>query len=147
MRRPTRTRRLSIAAIVSLLAFVVLATAGVRSLRTLEKWSFKSWRGVELIGGRVIYWHWHGKSVHGEAQSAGHESQKLPSTEFVIFWNFEVFDKQLYPELRDSRLLQVCVPLWPFLLLLLIAPVRWLIARPANAPAFPVITDAKQELA
>jgi len=30
-------------------------------------------------------------------------------------------------------------PLWPMLLLLLIAPVRWLIARPANSPAFPVI--------
>ncbi|HEX5243521.1 MAG TPA: hypothetical protein VFW23_09705 [Tepidisphaeraceae bacterium] len=36
------------------------------------------------------------------------------------------------------------VPVWFPLLLLFIAPARWLIARLASAPAFPVITDAKQ---
>src|SRR6185437_12354296 len=42
MRRPTRTRRLSIAAIVSLVAFVVLASAGVRSLFVYDQWDFGS---------------------------------------------------------------------------------------------------------
>jgi len=32
------------------------------------------------------------------------------------------------------------IPLWFVLLLLLIAPALWLVARPTNAPAFPVIT-------
>lgn len=36
------------------------------------------------------------------------------------------------------------VPLWIPLLLLLIAPVCWLIAQPANIAAFPVVTDTKQ---
>jgi len=39
----------------------------------------------------------------------------------------------------------VWVPLWFPLLLLLITPARWLIARPTNAPAFPVIAEGRQE--
>ena len=37
-------------------------------------------------------------------------------------------------------LINFTVPLWFPLVLLLIAPVRWLIARPENAPAFAVVT-------
>ena len=44
-----------------------------------------------------------------------------------------------------TREFEIVMPLWPLLILLLIAPVRWLTARPANAPAFPVIANAKHE--
>jgi len=44
-----------------------------------------------------------------------------------------------------ARFFDIMIPLWLTLLLVLIGPVRWLIARPANAPAFPVITDTKQK--
>jgi len=55
--------------------------------------------------------------------------------------------KEVVLILKDCTLvlLVVDVPLWPLLLLLLIAPIRWLIARPANAPAFPVIAKARQK--
>jgi len=32
------------------------------------------------------------------------------------------------------------VPRWPIFVLLLIIPVRWLMGRPGNTPAFPVVT-------
>ena len=46
---------------------------------------------------------------------------------------------------KQASLFMVNVPIWFPLLLLLIAPVCWLIARPANAPAFPIVTDGNRE--
>jgi hypothetical protein len=128
-----------------LLLFVVVAGVGAKSVWIPDKWTFKSWRGIEVMGGRAFYWHWHGKSAAGENPATGHTSFRAPFAITEDFWKFDVSDKQYYPELADFRSFVVCMPLWFPLLLLLIAPIRWIIARPANGPAFPVITDATQK--
>ena len=56
---------------------------------------------------------------------------------------FAVENRVEHHELGSEKVFAVRIPVWFPLLLLLIAPARWLIARPADAPAFPVITDAK----
>ena len=152
MRRPTRTRRLSIAAMASLLAFVAAAGADVRSF-----WNYDIWQTVSNKGGCAIVL---GRGCAAFARRSGaalpgaipimpkghthidyqpHRSDVLES-----FWNFRFQNRADIKQGRGSTFAFVG-PIWPLLLLLLITPVRWLIARPANAPAFPVITERKAE--
>ena len=157
MRRPTRTRRLSIAAIVSLLAFVVVASAYVRSYWTRDEFHFKHWHFIRLEAGRIGYYHFYGTSVRDTST----EESVYGPPEYGLYWHIsiEVTSYSLWESLTfhmadewkpysdhpgEEALFQIWIPVWFPLLLLLIAPARWLIARPANAPAFPVVTDAKQ---
>lgn len=145
MRRPTRTRRLSITAILSFVAFVVTATSGIRSFWSMDEFDFGQDRAIALNGGCL---HYARASFKFRQDPFGH-----------LTWRYQIIT---YPNnflgfatwkgvVRFSKgtgtgtgsVFHLRVPLWPLLLLLLIAPLRWLIARPANAPAFPVITDAK----
>src|SRR6185437_14795353 len=57
MRRPIRTLRLSIAAVLSLLAFVVVCAAEVNSFWDVHIWQAETGRTVELFGGRIGYQH------------------------------------------------------------------------------------------
>jgi len=58
MRRPTRTRRLTIAAVLSLMAFGVVTGAGVRSFWSLDCWENSNGRwGIALAGGCAIFNH------------------------------------------------------------------------------------------
>ena len=138
MRRPTRTRRLSIAAIWSLLAFFVVAGAGARSY----------WIADELTGVRSQIG-FAGGCVYLERIIApngfavrGHTSFHIDPHGRAIFPGFSTRTVRYAPKFEMDS---VIVPIWPLLLLLLIAPVWWLIARSANAPAFPVITERKSE--
>jgi len=150
MRRPIRTLRLSIAAVLSLLAFVVVCAAEVNSFWDVHIWQAETGRTVELFGGRIGY-------QHPDAPRfgpGGHISFKAalittPKRRIIAdaIWGFEIRRFAIHSMLDPSdvdKFFLVAAPLWPFILLLLIAPVRWLIARPANAPAFPVVTDAKR---
>ncbi|HEX5243834.1 MAG TPA: hypothetical protein VFW23_11280 [Tepidisphaeraceae bacterium] len=138
MRRPTRTRRLSIAAVLSFAAFVVTATAGVRSFWTMDEFDFGQDRAIALNGGCL---HYARASFKFRQDRIGH-----------LTWRYQVI---AYPNnflgfatwkgiVRFSKgtgtgkVFHLRLPLWPISLLLLIAPACWLIARPANPPAFPL---------
>lgn len=142
MRRPTRTRRLSIAALASLLAFVVVSGAGVRSLWVRDTWTGSTVE-VELLGARAIYTQ---ISVAGVLPAGHTESRTKPSVRmFEEAWKFHWAKHVLQdPAFPSGKLwfITIHIALWPFLLLLLIIPFCWLVARPANAPAFPVVADA-----
>ncbi len=147
MRRPTRTRRLTIAAKVSLLAFMIVAAVGVRSYRTSDRWNLGG-RRIMLIHGRVL-------DAYDPADAAVtfpvHESYSavnpyLPELFLPPKWSFAGFSWSDIENVTISnckRSTELCLgaPLWFPLLLLLISPVRWLIAPRVAGAAFPVVTD------
>ncbi len=137
MRRPTRTRRLSIAAIVSLMAFVVVSGASVRSFWIYNGWGFGRFRYLDLQRGRVVYERFSGGSFETMADHSRFLSNPATPLDALSTFKFAVLDQTLF---GGIRVFVIWTPLWPILLLLLIAPLRWLVARPANAPAFPVLT-------
>ena len=129
MRRPTRTRRLSIAAILSFLAFVVVAGIGVSSFWVKEQCNF-----IRLESGRAECVFVSGKPDTSRVFGAYSNSWSLLGCKANILG--------AYTRLGDSTPFTIQSPLWIPLSLLLLAPAFWLIARPANTPAFQVI--AKQ---
>lgn len=149
MRRPTRTRRLSIAAIVSLLLFVAVAGAGVRSFWTWDEWSLGTGLGVDLIRGCIDFMH-QSKGNTVDSPLFAHSSVSADATDtldslILPKWSFAGFSERHVGD-GNSTFEQTyfAVPLWPLLLLLLIVPVRWLFARAPNTPAFAVVTDVKR---
>ena len=152
MRRPTRTRRLSIVAIVSLVVFVGLAGAGVRSYTTWDEWQFNIHHSVGIYHGYFYYWNTHltlppgitPKWTSGHSSGGQTTAEPLPYKSFLGFFYDREGGLDRYPAYPDDYQSSIYIPLWFPLLLLLILPVRWLIARRANAPASPVITDAKR---
>lgn len=142
MHRPTRTRRLSIAAMASLLAFVMVAGAAARSLWVCDGWTYGGNQAIGFYGGRVIY-----TQVLPNLQSGHFSSTSTPidRTFRDAVWGFSAERKAFPAPIKVNprgqvSFISVTVPIWPLLLLLLIAPARWLIARSASAPAFPVVT-------
>jgi|SRR6185437_802493 len=149
MRRLIRTRHLSIAAIVSLLVFGAVLGAGVRSYWSWEQVAVGDGMALGVDTGCLFYTF----DNQGTAPGFSHQSVE-PDAEWIAdaypaTWRFAGFSvNSLNSPIKPTGRFKVFifrVPIWFPLLLLLIAPVRWLIARPANAPAFPVITDAKRE--
>lgn len=143
MRRPTRTRRLSIAAIVSLLAAVVVAGAGVRSLWSEDSWQSGNGRwGFALSGGCAHFNHCTGFAA--EAAPTGHFHFDATPDRSVVWQMIRGFriDREAVRSKKhgDGMDFVFHMPVWPLFLLLVIPPVRWLIARSENVPAFPVIT-------
>jgi hypothetical protein len=135
--------RMSIVAMLSLLAFMVVVAADIRSFRIGDYWG-SSWRSIALDHGSIIYSQFWGSGLYhlsGRVQHAtGHQTAWMGS---ISAWKFGTNYKN-YRQTDDVQFFAIWIPLWLPLLLMLFAPVRWLIARPANAPAFPVVTDAKQ---
>lgn len=144
MRRPTRTRRLSIAATVSLLAFLVVAAAGIRSLWVFDAIGTPTQAGgwaVELADARATFELVLSAGASGPT-GRGHVSARLRPNSSIVgraIWGFRA-QKTVLPRME---MFQIITPLWLPLLLLLIAPMSWLIARQANPPAFPVVNEAK----
>lgn len=143
MRRPTRTRRLSIAAIISLLAFVAVAGAAVTSLRAADAWNDGNGQGARLFVGRVTYELTLDPPFSPSGRVLLNFSAISPSLRNIgeAIWGFRAwhgFVTNIY--VGKEEVYSFSAPLWPILLLLLIAPVRWLIARAQDAPAFPVVT-------
>ena len=138
MRRPTRTRRLSIAATVSLLAFVVVAGAGVRSLWTWDVWTDGNGRVVGLEQGCIIYTHTVAARPDAPSTHLSGNAKDLPVPKNVL--GFAVENRVEHNQFGNEKVFGLRVPVWFPLLLLLIAPVRWIFARPATTMAFPVVT-------
>src|SRR6185437_4047796 len=135
MRRPIRTRRLSIAAMVSMLAFVVVAAAATITIGEDE---LAVGNCPLQVGHRLIIFR-HFSDARLPRSSDDMKRETLFDRRILSF-----AVSKYRATLGDYVLVDfyIEVPLWFPTLLLLIAPVRWLMARPANAPAFPVIIDA-----
>ena len=136
MRRPIRTRRLSIAAIWSLLAFMVLTGAGVRSF-----WIADMLTGtrseIGFAGGLVYFPHISPPNGFGVR---AHRSIHIDPHGRAIFPGLRIKTVVYAPQFK---MLSEIVPIWPLLLVLLIIPACWLIARSENVPAFPVVTNSR----
>jgi hypothetical protein len=146
MRRPTRTRRLLIAAIVSLLAFGAVAVMDVRSFWVAEIWQDRHARSVALYDGRVTYRHALAKLSVFQSGRWSIKASLITHSRHIVadaIWGFQAHTDSFPSPVNSSKVdtfFFAAVPLWFPLLLLLIIPICWLIARPANAPAFPVVT-------
>ena len=146
MRRPTRTRRLSIAAIASLLAFVVAAGFTVRSFWMVNGWIDKSGQFIALDAGLLTYTHVSATDFFPSGHVWHIWNSSRPNRQALgdAIFGFRAGKSYTSEEPGNVTQFTIAVPMWSILLLLLVAPARLLIARSANAPAFPVIADAKQ---
>lgn len=129
MRRATRTRRLSIAAIVSMLLLVVVAQAESHWIEIPSPIGDSG--SLKLSDGTVecrLRWNQKPSADPGPRSLSEHHLLGFTVTKWVAGFG--------------PVILIIKVPRWPVFLLLLIIPVLWIIARPPNAPAFPVV--AKQ---
>lgn len=156
MHRPTRTIRLSVVAMASMLAFACLAGIGARSFSIQKTWTLQSTptgkvmeRIFTLNRGRISYEEvsWITATLPSDLRDLGYMSgdPKSPSAGHRSILGLSE-TKEVVLILKDCTLVLLVadVPLWPLLLLLLIAPTRWLIARPVHGPAFRVISDSEQ---
>ena len=139
-----------VVALVSMVAFLAVAAVGVRSLWVHD--SFFEWgdygdRAIDIYNGCVAFERQlpdpprrliTGIDVHQ------HTAVQLTPSLHSIAQAIRGFEKT-ETDLTASKIIVVTIPIWPLLLVLLIAPLRWLIARPADAPAFPIITDGPTE--
>ncbi|HEX5245143.1 MAG TPA: hypothetical protein VFW23_17925 [Tepidisphaeraceae bacterium] len=139
MRRPARTRRLSIAAITSCTFFVMVAAVVVRSFWTADLLILRPGTTVVIDNSVVLFAHAPPDLI------AGASHQSWPTRPYALNWSILKFSHTrhiIHTEGTGAGAISVYgIPLGPLLLLLLIAPVRWLIARPANVAAFPVVTE------
>ena len=102
-------------------------------------------RQVLLEGGHIGYTQLWGTIIGNQSYPAAHYSCKPVWANGSSALRFYLENSDSFPDYPGAlREFQIFIPLWFPLLLLLIAPVRWLIARPQYVPAFPVIADAKQ---
>lgn len=143
MRRPIRTHRLSTAAIVSCAAFLLVAFAGIRSFWITDGMTFGQHRAVGFIGGNAIYVHADYKVTQAPIKFQSGYFQKFQHPPGIL--GFVIWNQVLRVTGRNFKVFRVLVPLWPLILLLLIAPIRWMMALPIQAAAFPVVTDGKQQ--
>lgn len=145
MHRPTRTLRLSVAAIVSLLAFVVAAAAGMRSFWISDTLIFAFCQSeIVLSSGCVTCARIKSVGMEGFDRSKHLSDRVAPDKHNIAraIWGFRAW-RIVLPHRSGVReeISALEAPLWSLLLLLIIAPARWLLARPANAPAFPIIAE------
>lgn len=120
MRRPTRTRRLSIAAMGSFVAFVVVASAGLRSLWTADDWMVGTGRAIGLNDGHIFFAHGSRSIVHGPP----HQSSPSSSYPFASFLGFSFRHIKIPLRKTTAEAHVYDVPFWFPLLLLLITPVH-----------------------
>lgn len=145
MQRPIRTSWMSIAAMVSFAAFAVLTVFAVRSFWTWDLLSDGVSEMITLSDGCVMYTHTStsgasGTSLNGHIAGRGYPNRR--SLRRAIL-GFSATRSILPSGLGQLQISQVTLPLWPLLLLLIVMPLLWLIARPPPRPAFNVITDTK----
>lgn len=144
MHRPTRTHRLSIVAIEWFAVFLVVAVAGIRSFWIWSALGNGNDRAIFLMDGNLVFMHTSGR---GGFYPSGFESAK-PEADSSLRKGVLGFAirSEITPNAFNNtseKQFILRVPLWFPLLLLLINPIRWLIARPIRGPAFPVVTDLK----
>jgi len=106
----------------------------------MDELDFGQDRAVALDGGCLYYAR---ASLKFRQNSVEHVSWRYRVIAYPNdFLGFAVWKRVMrFPKATGTgSVFYVRAPLWPLLILLIIAPARWLIARPENAPAFPVIT-------
>lgn len=140
MRRPIRTHRLSIIAIEWFAVFMVVAGAGMRSFWIWSALGNGNDRAVFLVDGYILFMHTSGSG--GDPYPSGYESEKAQADSSLPrgFLGFAIKTEttsDIFTHLTGKQF-SLRVPLWFPLLLLLINPARWLIARPLSGPAFSV---------
>lgn len=151
MRRLTRTRRLSIVAGVSLVLFSAIAVLWVRSYTMCYS---ELHQRIRVQGQQIdfttdvlrvcdggLYFHHEVTQFPGANINSNEEKLLLQSRgSSYAFMRQPPWDGASWP--GDPNTWHVT--LWIPLLLLLIAPVCWLIALRADTAAFPVVSNAKQ---
>lgn len=147
MRRPLLTRRLSIAALVSSAVFVVVAAAAIRSFWIWDRWGFTGYKRMVVIeSGCILYAQDVSNNANGfvRPRSVGHTSgeQRNKGLQPGVLGFYIHTLSGRNPVWGFERIFFLRVPLWFPLLFLLIAPMRWLLAKRARNLAFPAITNA-----
>lgn len=142
MRWPTRTRRLWIDAVLSFVAFLAVVVAGTRSFWVWDAWGFGNGTIIGLEGGCVLFTH-QKPILQPPLKGPLHGVMEPAEFDFPGSILGFVVAKDLSHNHAGNPIFGLQVPLWPLLLLLVVIPIRWLIALPANAPAFPVIACTK----
>lgn len=147
MRRPTRTHRLSIVAIEWFAVFLVVAVAGIRSFWICDALGNGNDRAIFLEGGYLVFIHSSGNATFlpPSGYLSGPIDDEFPFPRSFLGFAVKRESATLLFGKAIATEFSLRAPLWFPLLLLLINPVRWLIARPVRGPAFPVVTDAKNE--
>jgi len=138
---------MSIAAMMSFAAFVVLAVLSVRSFWTWDLLSDGVSEMITLSDGCVMYTHTStsgasGTSLNGHISGRGYPNRRSIRRAAL---GFSATRSILPSGLGQLQISQVTLPLWPLLLLLIVMPVLWLIARPPAGLAFHVIADINCE--
>lgn len=147
MQRRIRTRRLSFAATMSFAALLALSLAGVRS--------FWRWDALYLpAGSKLLISHGYFQYSHTWiSQAPGYPLKERslfydsglnptePESLGTHFLGFSCFHIKASQTSNCLDLFELWIPLWFPLLILLVAPVRWLITRLGNAPTFPIIAE------
>ena len=120
---------MSIAAIVSSLAFTMVAGAGVRSFWIADLWNDANGQSIGLFGGRLTYEH----PLSPRFVPSGHISinanMMAPSPHIITdaMWGFRARKYSIRSSINPAevdKFFLVAAPLWPLLLLLFIAPAR-----------------------
>lgn len=149
MCRPTRTRRLSITAIASLLLIVAVTAEGIRSFKICDQLCYGYPLRLLIIGGDIGYVQFTGIYVSQWDGPLSHFSQDAAGSGWdnpVCWFRMRVTNTSKSGT-GPIRIFEVWVPLWFLVLFLLIAPVLWMISRRASSlsrPAFPVVTDGRR---
>lgn len=146
MQRPIRTHRLSIAAIVSSAAFLVLAIAGIRSFWTWDQWIVGKGRAVGVDTGSFFYTQ---DNLGGVAPILSHQSEDVNPALIIDAlpprWEFMGFsvknENSPMPPKGTFQVYVLRIPFWFPLLLLLVVPARWVLALPSDRPAFQAVTQ------
>lgn len=121
------------------MAFAALSGFGVKSFWAVNVMDFGRFHYLVLHRGVIEYQHLSGKfydKMNDEVQIASTDAGPASAASVLDFSVTSLFDK-----LSGTGVFDVRARLWLLLLLLMIAPVSWLIGRPENGPAFPVIND------
>lgn len=147
MQRRIRTRRLSFAATMSFAALLALSLAGIRSFWTSDALYLPAGCRLLISHGYFQYSHTWISQASGyplKERSLSYESGLDPMEPGSLgrrFLGFSFFHIKASQTSNCLDLFELWIPIWFPLLILLIAPVRWLIARSGNAPAFPIIAE------
>jgi len=135
---------------MSVAALVALSFVGVRSFWTSDALDLPAGNRLLISHGYFQYSHTWISEAPGSPvsyRSLSYESGLSPTEPGSLGTRFLGFS---YLHIKASQtsncldLFELWIPLWFPLLLLVIVPVRWLIARPANAPAFSIIAETKR---
>lgn len=142
----TPAQRKLIHVLMSLVCLVFFTGMALKSF-----WIGQTWGGSDgqftLISGRGIYKHASVAGVFPLAPSWTRTKPSLRAVESAI-WGFHR-TKYVTPNVSAPSgkitFVTIEVPVWPALLLLLIILMYFLVARPEDAAAVPVGSDAKQD--